>query len=293
MRHIRSQTAIMTAALITLSVLTCSCMPIASEETRNQESTCASFASVETKDSENTSVLDPATADRGRIYSVQGTLKSVDRYKSGNILLVLSQSDLTDVTCYIRKDSGIDGLLLTIGETYDVSGELDEYEGNPELIISSPSDLKLAGSYHFEEVTVVDIVDGDTIRAKDSEGNTVKIRFIGCNCPETEKEGQVGEFYADEATLYTQETLLGKTVYLEKDHSETDRYDRLLRFIWLQVPDVINEETIRKYNFSASLIENGYAACITVGDDTKYATLFKDLENAAASEGIGMWLESA
>ncbi len=293
MRRIRNNLAFLTAALIALSVLTSSCLPIASEETQNQESTCVSFSAVETKDSVNVSVLDPETAEQGRLYTVQGTLKSVDRYKSGNILFVLSQSDLTEITCYIRKDSGMDGMSLTIGETYAVSGELDEYEGNPELIVSSPSGIALVGGYHFEEVTVVDIVDGDTIRAEDAAGNTVKIRFVGCNCPETQKEGQPGEFYAGEATRYTSDTLLGKTVYLEKDHSETDRYGRLLRFIWLQIPDEITEETIRKYNFSATLIENGYAACITVGDDTKYASLFQDLENTAASEGVGMWSEAA
>ena len=293
MRRIRNRAALFTAALIALSVLTSSCSLIIPAETRTPASSGTTRTVSASPDTESASVLDPETAARGQIYQVQGTLISLDRYKSGNILLVISQSDLTEVTCYIRKDSGIDRMSLTIGETYAVSGELDEYEGNPELLISSPSGIALVGGYHFEEVKVVEIIDGDTIRAEDSSGNTVKIRFIGCDCPETEKEDQPGEFYADEATRYTSDTILGRTVYLEKDHSETDRYGRLLRYIWLQIPDEITEETIRAYNISASLIENGYAARITVGDDDKYAGLFEDLENEASSAGTGMWSEAA
>ena len=293
MRRIRKETLLFTAALLTLSVVTSSCYWIAPAATRDTANADTATTVSAAKASETYAVLDPETAVRGQTYSVQGTLLSLDHYKSGNILFVLSQSDSSEVTCFIRKDSGIDAMSLTIGEVYAVSGELDEYEGNPELILSSPADLSHVGEYHFEEVKVVEIIDGDTIRAEDSAGNTVKIRFIGCDCPETEKEGQPGEFYADEATRYTSDTILGRTVYLEKDHSETDRYGRLLRYIWLQVPDEITEETIREYNVSASLIENGYASSITVGDDDKYTVLFGDLENEAASEGIGMWSEAA
>lgn len=289
MRHIRNRFLVFSAVLFSLALLTSSCSFLFPEKTEGPASGVTSLTAFESTDSGSIPVFDPETADPDRIYQAEGTLETLDRYQSGNMLLVLSQSDGTDVTCYIRKDSGIDGMCLTIGEMYAVSGELDEYEGNPELLISSPSDLTLVGGYHFEAVKVVKIIDGDTIRAEDSAGNTVKIRLIGCDCPETEKEGQAGEFYADEATRYTSDTLLGKTVFLEKDHSETDRYGRLLRYVWLQVPEEVTEETIKEYNFSALLVENGYASSLIVGDDDKYEDLLKALEAGAASDGIGMW----
>ena len=76
---------------------------------------------------------------------------------------------------------------------------------------------------------VVDIVDGDTIKVLlDQDGRTYSVRYIGMDTPED--TSQVGYFGA-EAAAKNAELVYGKTVTLIKDVSETDRYNRLLRYV--------------------------------------------------------------
>ena len=70
----------------------------------------------------------------------------------------------------------------------------------------------------------------------------------------------------------------GKTVYLEKDVSETDRYGRLLRYIY--VDDVM---------VNAVLVEEGYARVSTYPPDVKHLTLFQKLQRRARDANLGLW----
>lgn len=72
------------------------------------------------------------------------------------------------------------------------------------------------------EATVVRVIDGDTIEV-DIGGSLYKVRYIGIDTPE------IGQPSGEEAATVNAELVSGKTVYLEKDVSETDRYGRLLR----------------------------------------------------------------
>src|SRR6185436_19051123 len=77
-----------------------------------------------------------------------------------------------------------------------------------------------------EQALVIDIVDGDTIKVQ-IDGEVYPLRYIGIDSPER------GLPYADEATAADEELVGGSTVFLEKDVSETDRFGRLLRYVWL------------------------------------------------------------
>ena len=68
------------------------------------------------------------------------------------------------------------------------------------------------------EAFVTKVIDGDTIWVK-INNEEKKVRFIGINCPEYTSKI---EPYGKEATQYTTDNLLGKTIYLQKDVSETD-----------------------------------------------------------------------
>src|SRR5690606_8670639 len=83
------------------------------------------------------------------------------------------------------------------------------------------------------------VIDGDTVELSDGR----KVRLIGVNTPESTTRT---ERFGKEASAYTTSKLEGQKVYLQKDVSETDRYGRLLRLVWLDVPtDVMNEQEIR------------------------------------------------
>ena len=71
---------------------------------------------------------------------------------------------------------------------------------------------------------VVRVVDGDTIVVL-RNGTETRVRLIGINAPES------GECLAQEAGRRLEE-LLGEEVRLETDEEETDRFGRMLAYIW-------------------------------------------------------------
>lgn len=82
------------------------------------------------------------------------------------------------------------------------------------------------------EATVSRIIDGDTIELSDGS----KVRLVGVNTPESTNRT---EEYGKEASNYTSSILEGKKVWLQKDVSDADRYNRLLRIVWLDIPPMI------------------------------------------------------
>lgn len=136
--------------------------------------------------------------------------------------------------------------------------------------------------------TVTKHVDGDTVYVK-INGQEYKLRLIGVNTPETKHPQKGVEYYGKEASNYTKSKLLGKTVYLEKDVSETDKYGRLLRYIWLEPPTKLTKEEIKTKMFNAILVANGYAQVATYPPDVKYQDYFLEFEREARSKNIGLW----
>lgn len=135
------------------------------------------------------------------------------------------------------------------------------------------------------EATVTKVIDGDTIWV-DINGKEEKVRFIGVNCPEYTTKI---EEYGKEATEYTTTELLGKKVYLQKDVSQTDDYNRLLRYVWLEKIDTINEENIKNYLFNAKLVINGYAQSNYYKPDISLQDYLEKFENEAKQQKIGIW----
>jgi len=118
---------------------------------------------------------------------------------------------------------------------------------------------------------VLNVIDGDTFKI---EGEKI-VRLIGIDAPETSKGG---ECYAQEATNKLEEMILNKEVLLEKDVSETDKYHRLLRYVW--VGDVLVNE---------ALVLDGFAKASSYPPDIKYQERFKEAERAGREKGLGLW----
>ncbi len=149
-----------------------------------------------------------------------------------------------------------------------------------------PTDIENSeNNLELVEATVTKVVDGDTIWVN-INGNQEKVRFIGVNCPEYTTKI---EPYGKEATEYTTNELLGKTIYLQKDISETDDYDRLLRYVWLEKVDNINEENVKQYLFNAKLVLNGYAQSNYYKPDISLQKYLEKFENEAKANHLGMW----
>ena len=127
-----------------------------------------------------------------------------------------------------------------------------------------------------QKATVVDVIDGDTITV-DINGQSYRLRYIGMDTPERD------EAFYQEATAANEALVSGRNVILVKDVSETDRYGRLLRYVYLQDGTFVNAE----------LVKQGYAVAVTYPPDVKHADLFRELERAARQDERGLWQKGA
>ncbi len=128
-------------------------------------------------------------------------------------------------------------------------------------------------------VQVVRVVDGDTIQVCCVFGDRVKVRYIGVDTPETHHPMRGVEPYGKEASEANHMLVDGKTVSLEFDVEQRDRYGRLLAYVFLKDGTFVN----------AWLVENGYAMVMTVPPNVKHQELFLKLQREAREAGRGLW----
>lgn len=126
-------------------------------------------------------------------------------------------------------------------------------------------------------------VDGDTIRVRianpPDELKTVEIiRLIGVDTPETVHPQREVEAFGKEASDFTRERLLGKTVYLAFDWNLRDRYGRLLAYVFT--------EDRRCHN--AELIRQGYGHAYTKYP-FRFMEEFRGYEREAREQKRGLW----
>lgn len=139
---------------------------------------------------------------------------------------------------------------------------------------STSSPAVQGASTASDSAVVSEVIDGDTIRLSSGE----RLRYIGIDTPETKDPRRPKECYGEEASRYNEQLVLGKTVQLEKDVSETDKYGRLLRYVWLD-GEMVNEK----------LVKEGYANAISYPPDIKYQSVFKAAEKDARVNNRGLW----
>ena len=155
--------------------------------------------------------------------------------------------------------------------TTESPAESPPHEEAPTLDEEPPSALV--------DAKVTRVIDGDTIEVEIDRG-LYKVRYIGIDTPETVHPQKPVEYFGKEASEKNRELVEGKTVGLEKDVSETDKYGRLLRYVW--VDDVM---------VNAELVRLGYAQVSTYPPDVKYQDLFLQLQRQAEEAGLGLWAE--
>lgn len=151
----------------------------------------------------------------------------------------------------------------------------------------TPSAPAAPDPFAVEEVTVIRVVDGDTIHVRTPDGADETIRFIGVNTPESTTRH---EPYGNEASAFTKARLpVGLTVWLELDSRERDKYGRLLAYIWLERPSSRSRTEVRDKMFNALLLIEGYAQLMTIPPDVRYVDVFTPLQAEAREASRGLW----
>jgi micrococcal nuclease len=124
------------------------------------------------------------------------------------------------------------------------------------------------------------VVDGDTFKVK-VDKQTVTIRLLGINTPETVDPRKPIECFGKEASDETKNLLMGHFVQLRFNPArETqDRYHRYLAYVYVDSGVFLNEY----------LIMNGYAREYTYGTAYTMQGKFRDDQRLAKVEGRGLW----
>lgn len=131
--------------------------------------------------------------------------------------------------------------------------------------------LLLSGCAGVPDIAkVTRIIDGDTIVIQ----GDYHVRYIGMDTPE------IDEPFYQEAKDLNQVLVEGKEIRLEKDVSDKDKYDRLLRYVYVDSTFV-----------NAEIVRHGYAEVYPKYQfsDVKYYDLLKEAETEAREAGKGIW----
>lgn len=125
-----------------------------------------------------------------------------------------------------------------------------------------------------QTVKVTKVIDGDTIEIEGGQ----RVRYIGIDTPETVDPRKAVQCFGKEASSKNKELVAEKQIRLEKDISETDKYGRLLRYIY--VGDIF----VNDY-----LVRQGYAHASSYPPDIKYQDQFTQAQSEARSNNRGLW----
>jgi endonuclease YncB( thermonuclease family) len=123
--------------------------------------------------------------------------------------------------------------------------------------------------------TVIKVVDGDTIEITGGK----KLRYIGIDTPETVDPRRPVMCFGKQASDENKRLVLGKTIIMVKDVSETDKYGRLLRYVYLPDGTFVNE----------LLVKEGYARATSYPPDISFQDLFRQAEEQAREAQRGLW----
>ncbi|MGI1805915.1 thermonuclease family protein [Exiguobacterium sp. TDN 0502] len=140
--------------------------------------------------------------------------------------------------------------------------------------------IKKPNDENITKATVERVIDGDTLKVRLADGKAESVRLLLVDTPETVKPDTPVQPYGNEASQFTKEALpSGTAIRLERDHSRTDRYGRVLAYVWYG-DKMLNQELLR----------NGLARVAFVYEpDTRYVDVFEDIEQKAKEQKKNIW----
>jgi micrococcal nuclease len=153
--------------------------------------------------------------------------------------------------------------------------DIDEKDQSIEQNFPNESTTNIQTETNIPETyKVTRIIDGDTIELENGQ----KVRYIGMDTPETVAPNKPDGCFGKEASNKNRELVEGKTVRLEKDVNETDRYGRLLRYVY------VDDMFVNEY-----LVREGYAFSVSYPPDIKMQEQLKEAEKYARETSKGLW----
>jgi len=142
------------------------------------------------------------------------------------------------------------------------------------------STQNIASSTTNSLLEVVRVIDGDTIEVNNN-CESLTVRLIGINTPETLDPRKPVECFGKEASAYAKSLLENTQVQIEIDETqgEFDKYGRYLGYV------IMKDGT----NYNRKMLEQGFAYEYTYNTPYKYQTEFKQAQSDAQANGKGLW----
>lgn len=138
-------------------------------------------------------------------------------------------------------------------------------------------EISVETKLHETRSKVTKVFDGDTIQIEGGQ----KVRYIGIDSAETYPKQ---ECFSYESKNVNEELVLDKNITLVSDVSDTDKYGRLLRYVY--VDDIGNNSKIFVNDF---LVKNGFALAKSYSPDIKFKNMFFQSEQNAQKNSLGLW----
>ncbi|MBU7048000.1 MAG: thermonuclease family protein [Theionarchaea archaeon] len=160
----------------------------------------------------------------------------------------------------------------TISSTGETTSTEDMISGTENTIsIEDITPTEDTNSWAEDTLICTAVIDGDTFKLKTGE----TVRLIGIDAPELSQPG------GEESRKYLAHLILNKGATLEKGFEDRDKYNRLLRFVYID--DVcINEEMIRQ----------GYAEARYMSSEDPIREYYIQLEIEAETAKAGLWSDN-
>lgn len=208
---------------------------------------------------------------------------------------VISESDYSitddkDLNKIITGAENVSENIEKAADEYEENGDITAFQ---ESIKSAPQeqnssekikDTSASVSQSKETVkgTVVRVVDGDTY-VLNIDGTEKKVRLIGVDTPESVAPADYSKENTEEgkevSDIVKEKIQVGDILSVEYDVSQTDNYGRTLAYLYFEDGTMVQEW----------LLKNGYAQCMTVQPNSKYAEHFAEIQHEAAENKVGLW----
>jgi micrococcal nuclease len=140
-------------------------------------------------------------------------------------------------------------------------------------------------------VSVVRVVDGDTVVVRAPGSRQLKVRLIGIDTPEVhpgdklrrdaERSGRDAgaiQAFGARAAAFTRQHLGGRQVQIELDATAADRYGRTLAYVWR------GDEL-----YNLVIVRDGYAGLLTIPPNVRYADVLAACHRTARASRRGLW----
>ncbi len=166
--------------------------------------------------------------------------------------------------CIQQQEGTISSAEDTFSSTEDISLTEDTTSYSEELTSDTENIISTE-----DTIICTAVIDGDTFRLEMGEA----VRLIGIDAPELSQPG------GEESREYLTRLILNKGITLKKGYEDRDKYNRLLRFVYIG-DTCINEE----------MIKQGYAEARYLTDSIR--EYYIQLEIEAETAKAGLWSDN-